>query len=318
MSGSDSEGEADPWERPTTAEARRRACAGMGRRRKMREGIRKGLLGNLKKMITAIALITVTAGNQTVQHASGLQQRMFGTSRPDVVEVFGGECEVSFRFARAGFFAGQPYDIRYGTDLLDPSERARLLQTLASLRPRLAIVAFPCTVWSSMCNINFRTQQARRLLAKRRREQLPFLELTNQIFLDQMERGDDALGEQPLLAASLKQEPIASLLAHGGVYVGVGHACMHNMRSSRDGGLLKKPTCWFSMSREIVAELAVKCNGKHQHSTCLGGSVCRAAGAYTPEIGRAVVRGVKRTMARKEPGRLQMWRRGVETRHSKE
>ena len=91
-------------------------------------------------------------------------QRMHGTSRPDILEVFGGHAEVSVQAWKHGLLALQPVDIEYGTDLSSPDEREDLIASIRETQPRLVIVEFPCTLWSSLSRFNYRGSSGRQKL----------------------------------------------------------------------------------------------------------------------------------------------------------
>lgn len=138
-----------------------------------------------------------------------------------------------------------------------------------------------------------------------RRRDRPFLELTGKIFEQQKNRGDDALGENPLGSYSFGERPIKEILEDDDVYVGIGHGCRYGIRHAKSKKLLKKPTLWFSTSPEICQELSLRCKGDHDHDMCMGGKVItESAGSYTPQIARAIHKGFIRTMKRKDPNRL--------------
>ena len=76
----------------------------------------------------------------------------------------------------------QPVDIRYGCDLRKRQARRWLTQMLDKANPRLAIVEYPCTVWSTLnSNINYQGREEE--LARLREEDRPFLKLTEDILL---------------------------------------------------------------------------------------------------------------------------------------
>ena len=253
------------------------------------------------------------------QRAGQWVQRRYGSQRADVVEIFGGHSQVSMEAAKQGWLALQPYDSKYGCDLSDPEERDAMLQDLDRLQPRLAIVEFPCTYWSQLQNINYgQSQQRRRLLKKFRKQELPFLQLCEDVFMKQLARGDDALAENPVRSAARLETPIRRLEEHSDTYVAIGDMCRHNLRHARDGGLLRKRTWWCCTSYEMYRELNIKCEGGHEHSVCFGGNdVTSKAGRYTPELSRAILRGFRRTLERKEPDRLRRLRRSLERRISR-
>lgn len=139
------------------------------------------------------------------------------------MEVFGGHAEVSFNFSRWGWTTCQPIDLVYGSDLNCQDERKSVLDFIRTHRPRLVIVSYPRKLWSPINNISAVTSQDKRRREKKRRKELPFLRLTEDIFNLQLSLGGDALGKNPLPSESFKKPPIQRILTHPQVFAGVGH-----------------------------------------------------------------------------------------------
>ena len=89
-------------------------------------------------------------------------QRAYGTTRPDIWEVFGGHAEVSLQGWRQGWLALQPIDQVYGDDLSVYEERRELLRIQERTRPRLVLIEFPCTFWSQLARTNYHRSNAGR------------------------------------------------------------------------------------------------------------------------------------------------------------
>jgi hypothetical protein len=297
---------------------RSRIREGKLRRRTAKQGTIRRLLGNCKKLAVASVLFTCLAASQFCF----VTQHFFGSSRPDLLEVFAGAAEVSLQFSRRGWFVLEPVDIKYGWDLSDVEARDDILRMIDEYKPRLVTVAYPCRFWSPLSETNYRTPQRRRLLSRLRKREEPFLDLTEKIFDRQIKRGDDALGESPLLSRSFKCPTMRRVLGHPLVYTSVTHGCRYGFVNFYDGRPLKKPTLWFSTSPEICDQLSKKCPNSHNslvhvHGECQGGKTTTYAGRYTPEIGRAIHKGFLETLKRKDPGRLRSLIRGVSRRLSK-
>jgi len=69
-------------------------------------------------------------------------------SRVDVVEIFAGSSMLTLRCGAWGLKALQPIDILFGHDLRRRAQRRWCRKLLARVRPRLAVIGFPCTKWS--------------------------------------------------------------------------------------------------------------------------------------------------------------------------
>lgn len=274
---------------------------GIKKRKLAKRGTWKRLTGNCTALLTAVAFFTSTC--------FAAASEVVGDHRPDVIEIFGGAGEVSMHFARRGWDVVQPVDLQYGMDLKDPEVRSEVVDLVRKRKPRFVLVEWPCKLWGKLTDINYNTPQRKRKLHKLRQEERPFLEMTEQIFREQQNRGDEALAENPLASHAFREAPIRRILDTPGIHVGISHGCQYNFRNVNTGELLKKPTMWIATSEEMVQELSLKCPNRkgcihHEHGQCLGSKVTTHAAVYTKELAKAIHRGFLRTIRRKEPGRI--------------
>ena len=302
---------------PETVRAKIRE--GNRRRKFAKLGTCRRLIGNCKALAGLICLMTVATVGSSVNK---FHESFYGTDRPDVVEIFGGAAEVSLQFAHRGWSVMQPTDLIYGENLRKPQTRIEVVERIKRERPRLVIMSWPCRLWSKLADTNYRSPQERRRLAKLRKEEEPFLEMCEEIFNEQIRRGDDALSENPLCSKSWAVPAMRRVLDHPQVFAGVSHGCRLGVKSSATGELLKKPTLWVSTSPEICDALAVRCRNRpghvdHEHGECQGGNVSKHAGRYTPEIAKAIHKGFTLTLRRKDPNRLIQLVRAVKKRLGK-
>ena len=100
----------------------------------------------------------------------------------------------------------EPVDRVYGADLRDPQVREDVWKTLREAGPRLVLVEFPCTYWSQLTRLNFRTNSDRQRLKKLRESHRPFTKLAAEIAEYQMEKwqGLPAGGWGPARQASVR------------------------------------------------------------------------------------------------------------------
>ena len=243
---------------------------GMEIRRRAKRGTWCRLLGNCKQLAACVFLITASSLACVYDGSCMMTQAVFGDKRPDLSEIFAGEAEVSMQFSRRGWFVMEPCDIVYGQDLREEGERERVMRIVKEQKPRLVLVSYPCKYWTALTNINFRTSQGRRRLEKLRRAERPFLQLCSDVFDEQIDRDDDALGENPRLSASFATPIMRKVLDHPKVDTVVGHGCRYGLKHPKTGLPLLKPTMWFGTSPEILGELAKQCQGNHEHAKCLG------------------------------------------------
>ena len=307
-----------PWKPSpeSPSEVRGKIRKGEAKRKLAKLGTCKRLWANAKTLAAFVCMLTVSGVALT---ASKSHSMFFGSTRPDILEVFGGAAEVSMQFSKYGWSAMQPCDVIYGDDLRCEDTRNQLIDRVRTEKPRLVVIEYPCRLWSKMADVNYISPQQKRRLAKLRKEEEPYLELCEQLFYEQIQRGDDALAENPLCSRSFKVPAMQRVINHPQVFLGVSHGCRFNLRSISTGLLLKKPTLWVSTSPEICDALSLRCPNSsghvvHHHGECQGGQVSKAAGRYTPEIGEAIIDGYYNTLLRKDPSRLRRLYRVLELR----
>ena len=293
------------------SERRAAILAGQRNRKIMRQGVARRLLGNAKRLVASVLMVSsVLAVCSSV--AASVADRVSHSQQPDVVEIVaGGHSEVTLQFSRWGWRSAQPVDLLYGQDLWNPDERARVVNMVRQLQPRLAVLDYPCF------RINAKSSQEKRRLRQLQHRERPFLQLCEEIFDLQLAEGRDALGKSHLLNGSLKDTSLRNILHHPEVHVGVGHGCRFGVKNSNTNLLLHHPTLWFSTSKEIRDELSLRCKNEgepsnHVHGKCFGGkAVFGHDGGYTPEMAAAIHRGFVKTMKRKHPSHLHQVLRGI-------
>ena len=72
--------------------------------------------------------------------------------------------------------------------------------------------------------------------------------------------------------------------------------CAYGLRVAE--GLNKKPTQWVTNCKEIALELQRRCSQDHEHEPLMGGKAEKAA-VYPPRLCRAVIRGLRKYMAKR-------------------
>lgn len=162
-------GSAEKCEPLSMHEIQSRIRAGRKARRLAKKGTFKRLWGNCKQLAVFACLMTLSATQSACDTSCKFVESVYGSGRPDVVEIFGGHAEVSLQFSRRGWNAMQPVDSVYGDDLRDDSTRSWLKDVVKRTKPRLAVISYPCKLWSLMTNLNYTTPQQKRRLAKLRK-----------------------------------------------------------------------------------------------------------------------------------------------------
>ena len=188
-----------------------------------------------------------------------------------------------------------------GWDLRDPQTREEAHNYIDSQAPDLLVLAWPCSPWSTLQNLNCRTPEAVRRLAQKRNEHRPMLEFVGEAVRRQRARGGAVLGENPRLSKAW-QEP-AIVEGFKGMAETVSDMCQFGLRKPAGEGarrFMKKPTRLVG-TPEVIRRCSRRCKGSHKHTHIFGNfkwrgkwrSLSEFAGGYTPDFAQEVVIGAE-------------------------
>eukprot|EP00435_Cladocopium_sp_Y103_P055915 s2552_g18.t1 len=122
-----------------------------------------------------------------------------------ILEVFTWTCLLSRLADSWGWQFCEPITLP-NWDLSKQSDIAAALDYVDRCNPDLLVVAWPCTKWSPMQNMNIKTEAQRRALeAAQLRERKTFLSFTRRAVLKQRARRKAVLGENPHPSKAWKQ-----------------------------------------------------------------------------------------------------------------
>jgi len=254
----------------------------------MRAGLQKRLLGNVKQVLN-------TWSFENKAYDRGVQQvRAMRKFQHDVVEIFGGFANITAEALEQGLRALQPVDSIYGVSLVKASDYKKLCDLLRDRRPFLVVWEIRCDPWSNINHLNFSAEELEALRA----EHYESLKgMCDTIIKLHEELGMHFLLENPWGTPFWNHPQIERLMNLPHVTLRKGSMCRFGLRG-KEGHLIRKHTGWLSDLSELLDELALECPGHgHQHEQCLGGNSKRAQ-VYTRQLARAVVKGLKRALAR--------------------
>ena len=183
-----------------------------------------------------------------------------------------------------------------------PSSQVR--QEVATLiereDPLFLIGAPPCTVFSSMQNIN-QKHNVGEVWELKYQQGLAHLEYAVQLYWEQISRGRFFIHEHPATASSWGLPLIKELERHPGVQVVTGDMCRWGMTLDKDTSdeeparLVKKPTKWMTNSPILAKLLQSRCNGQHDHERLEGSSRTKQAESYPIPLVRAILNKIHQT-----------------------
>ena len=215
------------------------------------------------------------------------QARKARVYKVDVIEVYGGHAEITREALRVGLRALQPVDDVYGIHLRTKASYEQLRLLIKKHKPFLVIYEIECKLWSNIQYLNYDVETLKQL---RRAQDLAISEMVKTIMEAHQEYGGHFLIENPAHTDFWKHPRLQPLLRVGELRV--GHMCRFGLKDKSDT-LLKKPTGWLSDLPRLLDQLALQCPGldQHEHGQILGGDSA-ASQVYTPQLAKAVVRGL--------------------------
>ena len=254
---------------------------------KAKTGLCKRVRGNEKSLSEAWHL------EHRVYEHRVLQARAFRKYGTDIVEIYGGNAEITRAALDQGLRALQPVDVKYGLTLQTSRDFDALRTLLLKHKPFLAVFEFPCTLWSNVQHLNY--DQA--ALDKLRAGQLLWIkEMVNTIAAIHADYGGHFLLENPAHTPFWQHPEILRLYEIPRAELRVGHMCCYDLRG-KNGDLLKKPTGWLSDLPLLLDQLCHQCPGPsaHVHGQVLGGNPVMSQ-VYTPMLAKAVLRGLRNSL----------------------
>ena len=261
---------------------------GAERRRVAKKGTVKRLLGNAKAVAASVLIASCAAvgmAMQTIPQGSIV--------RPDLLEVVGGEAQVTRKFDRWGWNAARPVSLGSDDAGYDVDGQRRLLEWIDRCQPRLVVLTCPRAVWLSCGSTLDMSSQEKRRARKKCLKYEGFLGFVEQVFDKQIRRGDDALAESPVGNSSFRETAVRKLIDHPEVYTVVVDSSngVEGCFQSLPG--FQRSSLWMSTSVEVCEEIALRCHAP-------GGGPDKGSS----KVAAAICKGYVRTLRRKDPSRI--------------
>ena len=192
-------------------------------------------------------------------------------------------------------YLGRSIDIKLGTDLTKPSERAKLKEELRRNPPELLIVCPPCTDEGGWFHLNS-TYMDRLEYLRRRARSRSFIRFAMELYQQQVNLGGRALFEHPTGSRAWTYPEVQKLCRK--YHLVKCHMCQYGLKLPDSPNFIRKSTRLL-VSHEDMKVLGRQCPGpndaKHQcHDSIAGnhpkvGQVSSFAGQYTQQFVRSVL-----------------------------
>ena len=161
----------------------------------------------------------------------------------------------------------------------DGLEKARELRR--KYRPRDLWASVPCGPWSTIQNLNQKTEKQRLRLMQKRAKSFKIIKNTLILLKDQIEDGGNAHWEWPKECMAYKLPIVTKAFEELGMYEAIINGCMVGLRGPK-GKLMAKPWKIMTTSKLMAKRLTLRCQGNHEHEPCMG-STTAAGSAYYPK-----------------------------------
>ena len=209
----------------------------------------------------------------------------------DVVEVFSQVEAVKRAGARRGLRVGDSMSQEFGFDFKKVADRNRAFHRITTDKPFLIVLAFPCSIWSSIQNL--RKANEKDLLGVLREEERVLLRFVRAVCEIQVKNNRHFLLENPAGSMAWKEPDIAHVVSNLSVDTCISHMCRFNKKNA-SGKPLYKPTRFSSSSQCVIDNLKRRCESNHVHGHVMVGdrTASAAAGEYSKELAEAIITGL--------------------------
>ncbi|CAE7631963.1 RE1 [Symbiodinium sp. CCMP2592] len=277
---------------------------GCERRRHLKKGAIKRFLGNAKAVAASVMIASTAALGMAMQSVPST-----AVVRPDVLEVFDGEAQVSSSFGRWGWSTAKPVDLKLGDGKCDAERHDGLLEWVERNRPRLVVVSCARDFKSLDVIDKSKSSQEKRRLKHHREKQLPFVHFVESVFERQMKRGDDVLVSTCAASGAFREPVFQKIMNHPQVYATALDSRGNSAKdaSSRFSG--SHTVLWLSTALEICEELNML-----SREGSRGGGLREMIHSHGRQCASAICKGYVKVLKRKDPSRVRKMLRQVAAR----
>ena len=210
-----------------------------------------------------------------------------------MLEIFGGKAGCTKVATQRRLKTGQNQDLCAGIDLTNPRHQQLLWKLIREKRPRVIIMAPPCTAFGPWSRYNRHVNPRGYRLTLRTGVMLA--NLAADIALFQLDHDADFICENPQSSDLWQLSAWQLVLRHPRVCFTHCHQCAFGLRDP-SGLFYYKPTKFVSSNWILIKRLERRCDGRHEHQV-IEGSVhgqrrSRLAQTWPRKLCSAIVDGI--------------------------
>ena len=248
-----------------------------------------------------IFVTTLTVGDEKSFQSHAMSENRLISKNPDLVEndrfpktfvteVYTNTERVAQTARKRGHRVGASMSLESGWNFLRPLDRKAARAVLKRESPFFLVLAFPCSFWSVLLNLNPPKNGT-----KMYEEAITLLQFALQLAKDQKSRGCHFVLENPQSSRAWTLEEMQRALEQLEARCVVFHQCRFRLKNQA-GDLLRKATRIATSSDEVLSQLdGMKCLGNHPHGHIIGGkAVSEPAGHYPWALAKALVVGMEK------------------------
>ena len=207
--------------------------------------------------------------------------------QPVVWEVYVGRGNVTKECQRLGAKVRR-FGLEDGWNFNKAADRRAFLQLADEEAPDEMWLSPKCTLWSTMQNINVKTEDDRlHLKARRQEDHEKHLKFCRRAYLGQVRRGSHAHIEHPAHALSWKTPAFANLPGYKVIFDQCEYGAT-TMNDNHEEMPIKKPTALQTTKLAMVRRMSKRCSGDHMHQTLEGSNRCHKAEDYPVKMAQHI------------------------------
>ena len=221
----------------------------------------------------------------------------------DLLEVFAGSANLTFRAPLHGLSALEPVDKTINLDLKEYKDQQALWKIIHKFKPLAVVVAWPCRFWS-IFNENMNYAHRMHELEELRESDRPLVRLGADLMKYQHSKGRIFVGEIPLHSRIWDEAEVQQVMDLPGTLSTKCDAGAYGAES-HDGFPVIKTHRWITNSEDVAEELQRRLTSEQKFYTKpIQGVDTTASGCYCDGLADAILRGIAKAAKRRDPSRF--------------